>query len=355
MGHVIDGNGLHASSDKVEAVLKAPRPKNVRELEAFLGSIHYYEKFMQNLSTLLQPLNELLKNDIRWNWTVECEKVFEEAKQKLMEAPVLAHYNPDHPLRLAADASAYGIGAVISHVLFDATEHPIVCASRTLTKSEQNYAQLEKEAFSLIFGINKFYSYLYGRKCILYTDHKPLTILLGPKQGIPPLAASRLQRWALILVGYDYEIEYKSITAHANTDMLSHLPIVPSKQTTVVNETTMLNIQQIETLPLTVIQLRNSTRYGRVLCKVLQYTKTTWPTESPSDNLRLYWNCRNELSVEDNCLLLGNRVVVPLKLSNKVLKELHCSHCGVVRMKSIAQSYVWWPSSDQEIERTVKS
>ena len=266
LGHVIDRNGLHTSSDKVEAVLKAPRPKNVRELQAFLGSIHYYGKFMQNLSTLLHPLNELLKNDT-------------------MEAPVLAHYNPDRPLRLAADASAYGIGAVISHVLSDGMEHPIA------------YAQLEKEAFSLIFGINKFHSYLYGRKFVLYTDHKPLTTILGPKQGIPPLAASRLQRWALILAEYDYKIEYKSTTAHANADMLSRLPIVPSKQTTVVNETTMLIIQQIETLPLTVTQLRNSTRYDRVLCKVLQYTKTTWPTESPSDNLRPYWNHRNELSV----------------------------------------------------------
>ena len=110
-----------------------------------------------------------------------------------MEAPVLAHYNQDCPLRLAADASAYGIGAVISHVLSDGTEHPIAYASRTLTKSEQNYAQLEKEAFSLIFGIN---TYLYGHKFILYTDHKPLTTILGPKQGIPPLAASQLQRWA---------------------------------------------------------------------------------------------------------------------------------------------------------------
>ena len=123
--------------------------------------------------------------------------------------------------------------------------------------------------------------------------------------------------------------------------MLSRLPIVPSKQTTVVNKTTtcMLNIQQIETLPLTVTQLRNSTGYDRVLCEVLHYMKTTWPTESSSNNLRPYWNRRNELSVEDNYLLWGNGVVVPLKLRNKVLKELHCSHCGVVCMMSIAQSY----------------
>ena len=76
MGHVIDRNELHRSSDKVEAVLKAPRPKNVRELQAFLGSIHYYGRFMQNLSTLFHSLNELLKNDTRWNWTEEWEKSF---------------------------------------------------------------------------------------------------------------------------------------------------------------------------------------------------------------------------------------------------------------------------------------
>ena len=83
-----------------------------------------------------------------------------------MEAPVVAHYNPDRPLKLAANASAYEIDAVISHVLSDGTEHPIACASRTLTKSEQNYAQLKKEALSLIFGINKFHSYLYVRKFV---------------------------------------------------------------------------------------------------------------------------------------------------------------------------------------------
>ena len=144
---------------------------------------------MQNLSTLLHPLNELLKNDTRWNWTEECEKAFKEAKQKLIEALMLAHHNPDRPLRLPADTSANRIGAVILHLLSDGTEHPITYASRTLIKGEQN-SQIEKEALSLIFGINKFHSYLYGRKFVLYTYHKPLTTILEPKQGIPPLAAS---------------------------------------------------------------------------------------------------------------------------------------------------------------------
>jgi len=105
-------------------------------------------------------------------------------------AKVLAHYNPSLPLKLAADASAYSIGAVISHVYPDGTEKPIAYASRTLSSSERNYAQLEKEALSLVFGIQKFHSFLYGCEFTLYTDHKPLTTILNPKKEIPPLSAA---------------------------------------------------------------------------------------------------------------------------------------------------------------------
>ena len=119
-----------------------------------------------------------------------------------MSSSVLAHYDVSLPLQLATDASAYGIGTVISHVFPDGSERPIAFASRTLSTSEKNYSQLEKEALSLIFGVKHFHQYLYGRSFTLLTDQKPLTTILGLKKGIPPLAAARLQRWAIILSVY---------------------------------------------------------------------------------------------------------------------------------------------------------
>ena len=84
---------------------------------------------------------------------------------------------------------------------------------------------MEKEALALLFGIHKFHQYLYGRRFTLITDHKPLLSILGPKKGVPSFAAAHLQHWALILTAYNYQIEFKTISAHANADGLSHLPL----------------------------------------------------------------------------------------------------------------------------------
>ena len=171
-------------------------------------------------------MNKLLRAKTTWNWTEECDKAFALAKEKLTSAAVF-------PLRLAADASSYGLGAVISHISPNGVERPIAYTSTTLTTSERNYSQLEKEALSLVFGVQKFHQFLCGRDFTLCTDHKPLTTILGPKKGIPPIAAARLQRWALQLAAHNYTIKFRPTKAHANADALSCLPLkgIHSKET----------------------------------------------------------------------------------------------------------------------------
>ena len=147
---------------KVEAVKKAPSPTNVQQLRSFLGLLHYYDKFIPNMASLLHPLNKLLQKGHKWEWSSICDKSFLQAKDMLSSAKVLVHYNPTHPICLAGDASAYGMGTVITYVYPDGSERLIAYASRTFSASEKNYAQVEKEALSLIFGILSFTNIYMG-------------------------------------------------------------------------------------------------------------------------------------------------------------------------------------------------
>jgi len=236
----------------------------------------------------------------------------------------------------------------------DGQEQPIAFASRTLSKSEQNYSQIEKEALSLIFGVRKFHSYLYGRHFVLVTDHKPLTHIFGPKHGIPPLAAARLQRWSLILAAYSYDIQFRPTGAHANADGLSRLPLKNEEPSVTSEEPAIFNVSQIESLPVTAKQMQAATRTDPVLSKVFRYVKTGWPKQC-DPQLKPYWFRRFELTVEGGCLLWGIRVLVPEKLQKQLLDELHRDHPGISRMKTVARSYIWWPRLDKSIENVAKS
>ena len=147
LGHRVDSNGLHTLTSKVAAITKAPKPRNVQELRSFFGLIHYYHKFLPSLATLLHPLNDLLKTGSKWKWSKECSDAFEKAKKLLVSAPVLAHFDPSLPIKLAGDASSYGIGAAISHVFPNGQEHPIAFASRTLSTTEKIMDKLKRKPF----------------------------------------------------------------------------------------------------------------------------------------------------------------------------------------------------------------
>ena len=152
LGHQIDASGLHLLSDKVRAIEEAPAPNNVTELKSYLGLLTYCGKFLPNLVTQLAPLYQLLQKERPWMWGQQ-QKSFQTSKKLLMSSRLLVHFNPDMELILACDASAYGIGAVLAHKMPDGTEKPVGYASRTLTKAEKNYSQLENEGLSCIFGI----------------------------------------------------------------------------------------------------------------------------------------------------------------------------------------------------------
>ena len=354
LGYKIDAKGLHTTPQKVEAIQQAPHPENIQQLRSFLGLVHYYGKFIPNLATVTEPLNQLLDKGTQWQWSSDCEKAFAQLKNTLSSTSVLVHYDTNSPLRLACDASAYGVGAVISHTMPDGSEKPVAFASRTLTKAEHNYSQLQKEALSIIFGIRKFHPYLYGRQFTLVTDHKPLVTILHPRKGTPPLAAARLQRWALILASNNYEIEFKPTEKHCNADSMSRLPLsISIEKEEELSEVSLYSLQLVKTLPVTANHICKMTRNDPTLSKVFQYTMSGWPN-IPDQQLMPYYRRKYELSVECGCLLWGSRVIIPPKLQKYVLDELHVSHPGIVRIKSLARKHIWWPNVDRDLEEMVQ-
>ena len=125
MGHRIDEDGLHSLKDKIAAIVDAPSPTNVTEPRAYLGLINYYAKFTSNRATMLKPLHSLLRAGEKWVWSDECESVFQESKTEHLTNRVLVHYDSKKALKLDCDASQYGVGAVLSHVMGNGEERPI--------------------------------------------------------------------------------------------------------------------------------------------------------------------------------------------------------------------------------------
>ena len=178
LGHSISARGLHPLASKVRAIADAPTPSNVSQLKSFLGMLNYYGRFLPDLATLLAPLYALLQSARKWSWEEPQEKAFNQAKKLLTTSELLTHFDPKKSVILSCDASPYGVGAILSHQMDDGSERPISFASRTLSTAEQNYAQLDKEALAIIFGVKRFHQYLYGRKFNIQSDHKPLQYLL---------------------------------------------------------------------------------------------------------------------------------------------------------------------------------
>ncbi|XP_064475711.1 uncharacterized protein K02A2.6-like [Ornithodoros turicata] len=148
LGHKISAGGIQPTDDKVKAIHEAPAPKCKKELQAFLGALNFYNRFLQGAAHTLEPLYRLLDAQSKWKWTGREATAFQQAKQLLQSSDILVHYDVQKPLVMACDASPYGLGVVLSHVEADGRELPVAYGSRTMTAAERNYAQIDREALT---------------------------------------------------------------------------------------------------------------------------------------------------------------------------------------------------------------
>ena len=220
-----------------------------------------------------------------------------------MSNQVLCHHSTVKPIQVSCDASPFGVGAVLSHVVEDGTERPIAFASRSLTKADRNYSQVDKEALAIIFGIKKFHIYLYGRYFTLITDHQPLLSIFSPSKGLPATATARLQRYAVFLSSYSYEIQYRNTKLHPNADALSRLveqQVPPNEEES--DPVDLFHLSQFDQLPVCCATRRCETQKDRILSQVYQQTMSGW-SKTNHEDLLPYYHKRNEITIVQGCLM----------------------------------------------------
>ncbi|KAE8739254.1 hypothetical protein FOCC_FOCC015252 [Frankliniella occidentalis] len=220
LGNIISKECRKPSPDEIQAVLKARVPTTKKQVLSFLGLFSYYLPFLPNFSAISKPLR-LLSDPIVWD--ASAQSSFDECKKLFLTSGVLVHYNPELPIVVLSDASPDGLGAILCHKVGN-TERPVAFASCALTPCQQNYAQIDREALGIMFAINKFHKFIWGRQFTLVTDNAPLRHILSPDKSIPVLSAQRLQHWSYILQAYNFKIEQRKAELMSHVDALSRVP-----------------------------------------------------------------------------------------------------------------------------------
>lgn len=349
LGQVVDGSGIHPDPGKVSAIKKVREPRNVSDVRRFLGMLNQMSKFVPNLADKTKPLRELLHKDSLWTWEQPQREAFASAKELLSTAPVLALYDPNAETIVSADASSYGIGAVLFQRQTNGDLKPIAYISRSLSPTEERYAQIEKEALAFTWACERLSDYLIGIKFHIQTDHKPLVPLFSTKhlEDLP----IRVQRFRLRMMRFDFTIAHVPGKDLVMADALSRAPSrEPNREEQIFQQETRAFIDTIvQSLPATeerLAEIKACQEKDPVCKQIVEYCQTGWPDKkSVIDAVKPYFTISPEISIHEDLLMRGNRIIIPITLQKSVLTQLHTGHQGIRKCRERARQSVWWPTN----------
>ena len=279
-----------------------------------------------------------------WTWGSSQEQAFSQVKSELAKPTVLALYSPRAPTKVSADASSYGLGAVLLQQVVDVWK-PVAYASRSMSETERRYAQIEKEALAVTWACDKFSDYILGRPFQIETDHKPLVPLLSTKQlnSLPP----RVLRFRLRLARYDYSIQHVPSKLLYTADALSRAPLTEVESLELQEEVEAFIESVSDNLPASKGRLetyQEAQSSDSVCSRVKEFCTTGWPKKHLiGAEIRPFWKVRKSLSLHNGLLLFNSRIVVPSSLQEETLERIHEGHQGIERCRIRINSSVWWP------------
>ena len=217
LGYSLSNGGVKPNRTNVEAINQFPIPKNMRELQRFIGMCSYFRKFICDFCHLAKPLQDLIKmNPKIFKFGQEQIDAFENLKSKLMGRPVLSIFTPNNDVELHCDGSSIGYGAILMQKDEKGKMHPIFYYSKRSTEQEAKYHSFELETMAIIYALRRFRIYLLGRKFKVITDCNALKLTLN-KQIVNP----RISRWALEIQNFDFDIEHREGHRMQHVDALS--------------------------------------------------------------------------------------------------------------------------------------
>ena len=348
-GHVLTSSGLKMDSNKVKALREMPPPTSKAELETVLGMITYLQKFAPNMAELTKPMRQLLRKDVDFVWEQAQQNAFDKIKDVITKEPVLAYFDYNKPITIQTDASKYGLGCVL---LQDGK--PVCFASKSLTPTEVNYAQITKELYAVVFACKHWNMLVLGKRITVQTDHRPLVSIL--KKGLhssPP----RLQRMLLQLSKYDIDIQYVRGRDIPVADTLSRkfLSDTYPELTEGLDDHVHAVMSNLPISDRKMDMLRTATATDVQMQKLKQTVLDGWPdTRSDCHKLLLdFWNYRDEITFIDGILLKGTKVIIPKECRKEMLEKIHASHLGIEKCTQQAREVLFWPSMTTDIRTTV--
>ncbi|XP_043207010.1 uncharacterized protein K02A2.6-like isoform X1 [Amphibalanus amphitrite] len=278
------------------------------------------------------------------------DAAFNDVRQAILDSDALSMFDPSLPTVVTTDASDVGLGAVLSQVHPEG-ERVVAFASSTLNAAQRRYSVTEREGLACVWACEKWHKYLWGQEFVLRTDHAALKSLLTVR-GVGR-AGMRMSRWAVRLMNYSFAVEH--VKGQLNpSDGLSRLP--GPEQEVEDDESELVACLADETSAVSREELAVAGREDAEVRALMDQIPREWPRRfsDVDDVLRPYFRCKQELAIDGELILRGERIVVPTVLRPRLLTLAHESHQGIVRTKQRLRALFWWPGMDAAVETTIK-
>ena len=347
LGYMISADGIRAQPSKTEAIKQLSSPTNVSELRRFLGMSSYYRQLVPHFADIAEPLFQLTRKGIEWNWSNEAESAFNTLKDSLCSNKVMAHPDPSKPYILYTDACDHAIGGILCQEDENGIERPIQYLSAQLTSTQRRWATVEKECWAVVYCLDKLRCYLLGSQFVVFTDHKPLLSLFTNQ-----MKNTKIQRWGILFEEFGAVIKYRPGANNVRADMLSRI---------VTHEAAVIDMSsewiQLDSGKCSEFHLYDDIDQNLLIRdQAVEFQSEIVSAHEPDSNYVMHngilYSCYRTNRYEPRY----PRIVLPSSFRRQVIERCHieAAHSGLIKTMVMVQEGYVWPGMRKEIERYVK-